>query len=102
MDTVRKYLVNEGVDPDRLTASGFGETQPIDTNRIYVGARSTAASSSTSSSSGALLSSVNTPTSPNGSVFLGPHRVAVAPIDTARVLTQRTPHPSPPRSAPGG
>ena len=30
---VRKYLVKEGIDPERLIASGFGETRPIDTNR---------------------------------------------------------------------
>jgi len=31
--SVRKYLVQEGIDPDRLIANGFGETRPIDTNR---------------------------------------------------------------------
>ena len=30
---VMKYLVDKGVDPSRLTAQGYGETQPIDRAR---------------------------------------------------------------------
>ena len=29
-DAVRRYLVDKGVDPQRLTVQGYGETQPID------------------------------------------------------------------------
>lgn len=31
-DAVRDYLVERGVDPDRLEARGYGEERPIDTN----------------------------------------------------------------------
>jgi len=31
-EAVMKYLVNQGVDPSRLIARGYGETKPIDTN----------------------------------------------------------------------
>ena len=31
-EAVMKYLVNKGVDPTRLQAKGYGETQPIDSN----------------------------------------------------------------------
>lgn len=32
-DSVRRYLTTEfNVDPARLTAEGFGETRPVDTN----------------------------------------------------------------------
>lgn len=31
-DAVRRYLIQRGVAPERLSAKGFGETNPIDTN----------------------------------------------------------------------
>lgn len=31
-ETVREYLIQRGVDPDRLRAKGYGETQPVATN----------------------------------------------------------------------
>jgi len=34
---VRRYLETNGVEQDRLTAAGFGETRPIDTNRTESG-----------------------------------------------------------------
>ena len=29
---MREYLISRGVDPDRLRARGYGETQPVATN----------------------------------------------------------------------
>jgi outer membrane protein OmpA-like peptidoglycan-associated protein len=37
VETVREYLINKGVDPDRLTARGFGETRPIADNETEQG-----------------------------------------------------------------
>ena len=34
---VRNYLIQQGIAPDRLTAKGFGESQPIDTNDTDIG-----------------------------------------------------------------
>jgi len=34
---VRKYLVNQGVNAEQLTVVGYGETQPIDSNRSRQG-----------------------------------------------------------------
>jgi outer membrane protein OmpA-like peptidoglycan-associated protein len=31
-DSVRRYLIGRGVEPERLVAEGYGEEQPIDTN----------------------------------------------------------------------
>ncbi|UJR82087.1 OmpA family protein [Sandaracinus amylolyticus] len=31
-DSVREYLIRAGIAPERLTARGYGETQPIETN----------------------------------------------------------------------
>ena len=31
-EAVRAYLVQAGIDPDRLTALGFGETRPMASN----------------------------------------------------------------------
>ncbi len=35
--SVRKYLISQGVEEGRLTAKGFGEDKPIDTNRTRSG-----------------------------------------------------------------
>ena len=35
--TVKNYLVSQGVDPDRLSAQGFGEGRPIDSNATKAG-----------------------------------------------------------------
>lgn len=35
--TVREYLTAHGIDPYRLTAHGYGPSQPIDSNRTAVG-----------------------------------------------------------------
>ncbi|MCD6499065.1 MAG: OmpA family protein [Deltaproteobacteria bacterium] len=35
--SVRRYLIGKGVDPGRLTAVGYGEDRPIDTNRTAAG-----------------------------------------------------------------
>ena len=37
MEAVRSYLVKKGVDPARMTAVGYGEEMPIDTNRTSEG-----------------------------------------------------------------
>ena len=31
-EAVMKYLINKGIKAERLSAKGFGETRPIDTN----------------------------------------------------------------------
>ncbi len=36
-DAVRQYLINQGIDAERLTAVGYGETAPIATNRSAAG-----------------------------------------------------------------
>jgi outer membrane protein OmpA-like peptidoglycan-associated protein len=36
-ESVRKYLVGRGVDPARLTARGYGETRPIESNSTSQG-----------------------------------------------------------------
>jgi outer membrane protein OmpA-like peptidoglycan-associated protein len=36
-DAVRGYLIERGVGPDQLTAQGYGESDPIDTNATAVG-----------------------------------------------------------------
>ena len=36
-DSVRDYLIAQGVEPERLTAIGFGEEKPIDSNRTRLG-----------------------------------------------------------------
>lgn len=36
-EAVRTYLIAHGVDPSRLTARGYGETQPIESNRTEAG-----------------------------------------------------------------
>ncbi|MEO0811377.1 MAG: OmpA family protein [Myxococcota bacterium] len=38
-DSVRRYLVERGVEPERLVAEGYGEEQPIDTNETAAGRR---------------------------------------------------------------
>ena len=37
--SVKQYLVNLGVSAEQLTAVGFGESQPIDTNKTRAGRR---------------------------------------------------------------
>lgn len=36
-ESVREYLINKGIDSRRLTARGYGETRPIDSNRTSAG-----------------------------------------------------------------
>ena len=36
-DSVRRYLLNGGIAPDRLTAEGFGEIRPIEDNATQAG-----------------------------------------------------------------
>ncbi len=36
-EAVRDYLVEQGVEPERLEAMGYGETRPIDTNKTAEG-----------------------------------------------------------------
>ncbi|MFB6371873.1 MAG: OmpA family protein [Bradymonadaceae bacterium] len=36
-DSVRNYLINEGVSPERLAATGFGESQPLAPNNTAEG-----------------------------------------------------------------
>lgn len=36
-ESVRNYLIQHGIDPARLTARGYGETQPIESNRTEAG-----------------------------------------------------------------
>ncbi|MBO6795262.1 MAG: OmpA family protein [Balneolaceae bacterium] len=36
-DAVKAFLVDKGINTDRITATGFGETQPIDTNETAEG-----------------------------------------------------------------
>jgi OOP family OmpA-OmpF porin len=38
-DAVRKYLVQSGVDPERLKATGYGESQPVAENQSEAGRR---------------------------------------------------------------
>src|SRR5262249_18445863 len=36
-DSVRKYLIDRGVDPTHMEPRGFGPTQPIDSNKTASG-----------------------------------------------------------------
>jgi outer membrane protein OmpA-like peptidoglycan-associated protein len=36
-DSVRQYLIAQGIDTERLTSQGFGETKPIESNRTAKG-----------------------------------------------------------------
>jgi outer membrane protein OmpA-like peptidoglycan-associated protein len=36
-DAVAKYLITHGVDPTRVSATGYGETKPVDTNKTKAG-----------------------------------------------------------------
>jgi OOP family OmpA-OmpF porin len=36
-EAVREYLIGKGIEPFRMTAQGYGETRPIDTNRSTMG-----------------------------------------------------------------
>ena len=36
-NTVRDYLIEKGIEPDRVTAKGYGLTMPIDTNKTAEG-----------------------------------------------------------------
>jgi outer membrane protein OmpA-like peptidoglycan-associated protein len=36
-ESVRNYLIDRGVSPERLAATGFGETQPVATNKTDAG-----------------------------------------------------------------
>ncbi len=37
VESVRTYLVNKGIDANRITAKGYGESVPVDTNRTSEG-----------------------------------------------------------------
>ncbi len=37
VESVRTYLINKGIAADRMTAVGYGESMPIDTNRTRAG-----------------------------------------------------------------
>jgi len=36
-EAVRQFLISRGIAPERMTARGYGETRPIDTNRTAAG-----------------------------------------------------------------
>lgn len=36
-NTVRDYLITKGIDPNRVTAKGYGFTKPLDTNKTEEG-----------------------------------------------------------------
>jgi OOP family OmpA-OmpF porin len=36
-DAVAKYLITHGVEPTRVSATGYGETKPVDTNKTKAG-----------------------------------------------------------------
>ena len=36
-EAIRLFLVSEGVDPERLSATGYGESRPIDDNQTTEG-----------------------------------------------------------------
>jgi outer membrane protein OmpA-like peptidoglycan-associated protein len=36
-NTVRDYLVSKGIDPARITTKGYGDSQPVDTNKTEAG-----------------------------------------------------------------
>jgi OOP family OmpA-OmpF porin len=36
-DAVRQFLVGQGIDPKRLSATGYGEARPVDTNQTDAG-----------------------------------------------------------------
>jgi outer membrane protein OmpA-like peptidoglycan-associated protein len=36
-DAVKKYLVDKGIDPSRMTAKGYGETMPVADNKTSDG-----------------------------------------------------------------
>lgn len=36
-EAIRLFLVSEGVDPERISATGYGETRPLDTNQTAAG-----------------------------------------------------------------
>lgn len=84
-DSVRSYLIGQGIDPSRMSARGYGETQFIDTNSTragrannrrveFVRTDAAARSGTTGPTSGRQPGAVQTPgiTSPSG----GPTRAS--------------------------
>ena len=36
-ESVRQYIIDQGVGEERLSAQGYGESSPVDTNRTKAG-----------------------------------------------------------------
>ena len=36
-DAVARYMIGKGIDPLRISSNGFGESEPVDTNKTAAG-----------------------------------------------------------------